>query len=272
MSLALLAPFATDFPVIGQLGVAVLATFYLGGPLFALATQKQPARLRVEPLLSLDVVRQLDPEAATSLQEAATRLAELGFAVGQPLRMPTSESSVGFGIIGEAPNGDVAESYVLVRSTKDQVIRRDWTNFHSQTRNFARTLTSNSITSSGIPSRAGHSSFSARGLKDLARLYALHELRVADSGGRRRGARPLGSQAAFVESEWATSTDNMVARGYSRRSGSNGETLRITPKGAFLVAWRQLPPWSNIAAARARRGLTVLEARLPREAPFPRTA
>lgn len=272
MSLALLAPSGADLPLVAKLAVAVLLTFYVGGPLVVLTVHKQPARMKAAPLLSLDVVWQIDPEAGTCLQEAARRLTELGFVVGQPLRIPTSANSVGYGIVGEGPDGDVAESYVLVRRTKEQVIRRDWTNFHSQTRLFARTVTSNSVSSSGIPSRAGHNSFSAPGLKDLARLYEFHSVRVSDSGGRRRGAAPLGNQAAFVESEGASSTDNMVARGYARRSGREGETLRMTAKGAFLVAWRQLPPWNNIAAAKARRRLTELEARVSRAARLVRSA
>ena len=272
MSLALLATNGTSFPVLGTLAVSCIVIVYVGGPLLALFTHRQAARLTASPLLSFDIVRQIDPDVATRLQAAASALTELGFVVGQPLRLPIAERSVGFAIVGEAPNGDVAESCVLIRTIEQQVIRRDWTNFHSQTRNFARTVTSNSVDASGIPSRAGHSAFSARGLKDLARLYQLHGVRVGDSGGRRRGAPPLGDQAAFVESEWVGSIENMVVRGYLRRGGTDGETCLLTAKGAFLSAWRQLPPWKNIADAKARRGLTDLEARVPRGAPLARSA
>lgn len=273
MSLALLAPTGIDFPLIGKVAMTAIVLLYVGVPLLSLAMHSQPAKLTAMPLLSLDIVRQLDPEAATYLQDAASRLAALGFTVGQPLRLPTSEVSVGYAILGEKPDGDIAETCVLVRRVEAQVIRREWTNFHSHTRNVARTVTSNAISDSGIPSRGGVNSFSAPGVKDLARLYELHRVRVRDFGGRRRGAPALGNPAAFAESEWAASTDNMVARGYARLSGKDGEkTLRLTAKGAFLIAWRQLPPWNKIAEARARRDVAALEARIIREVPLERSA
>ncbi len=272
MSFAITALAGTNMLQIGAIALTLIALLYVGGPLLSLATHKQPARLEASALLSLDVVSQIEADVAPALQDAASQLAALGFVTGSPLRAPTAENSVAFAIIGEAPNGDLAESWVLVRKTEQQVIRRNWTSFHSQTRNFARTITSNAVSASGIPSAGGRTAFSAPAMMDLAQLYRLHAIRVADSGGRRRGAPALGGQAAFVESEWAISTENMVARGYARRSGSDGATIRLTAKGAFLIGWRQLPPWKEIAASKARRRLAELEARVPIDAPLARSA
>ena len=270
--LAILAPAETPVPVLVKLTIALIAILYVFTPLYALIFQKQRARMTATAMPSFDVMRQMDADSTDMLQGMANQMAGLGFAVGQPLRIPTSDTGVGYAVLGEAPNGDVAESYVLTRPNKDGIARHDWTNFHSHTRNVARTVTSNTTLSSGIAPRAGHNSFSARGVKDLGRLYGLHEVRVRDSGGRRRQSPPLGDHATFVESEAAAGTDNMVARGYSRRSGPSGETLRLTPKGAFLIAWRQLPPWTNVAAAKAERTIAELEARVPRTAPLARSA
>ena len=239
--------------------------FYVGVPLLVLARHRHRAHPPATTLPSLDEVKGVDLEAGVMLERGATALRSIGFWTGLPVHVALSDRVEGFVVVGTAPDGDVAETYVVLQTLRNRVVRRQWTTIHSHTHHFSRTLTSNVAIRSGIRPPAGYNPFHAIGVADVAHMYALHELSVRDDGGRRANPPRPEDHAAWVQSDTARGQDNMIARGYAWLSGRNGETLRLTPKGAFLMTWHQLPPLKQLAAARSRRRLAEMEERLTRE-------
>lgn len=269
-SLALAAH--SGVPNIVSVPVTLAIVCYVLTPLLILALQTQRANPAAVQLRSFDEVKRADLNTGLLLEGAASELGKLGFRTGMPVKVEMSAASTGFAIVGEASNGDVAEAYVLVRSTPDRTMRTAWVNVHSDTRTFRQTVTSNMPSITGIPTIAGNKAVRAFGVTDFARLYALHELAVRDAGGRRPSqGRPL-DHAAYVAAETERGSDNMCAHGWAWRTGANRETLRLTPKGAFLMVWYKLPPLRQLAAARVRRELAALEERLGRDARSSRAA
>ncbi|HEX8851064.1 MAG TPA: hypothetical protein VF761_16160 [Gemmatimonadaceae bacterium] len=235
---------------------------YLGLPLLVLARHRLRAHPPATMLPSLDEVKGVDLEAGIMLERGAAALQAIGFRTGLPVRVAPSEHLEGFVVVGVAPNGDVAEVYVALQRRGARLVRQQWTTIHSHTQSHSRTLTSNVSTRLGIRPPCGYKRFHAIGVTDVAHMYALHELSVQDDGGRRPNPPRPEDHAAWVQSDTARGQDNMFARGYAWRGGKNGDTLRLTPKGAYLIAWHQLPPLKQLSAARSRRRLAEMEERL----------
>lgn len=255
----------SNVPSIVSVSATIVAMWYLLMPLVIMAIQTQRANPVAVQLRSFDEVKRADLNTGLLLESAASELGKLDFRTGMPVRIQMSASSTGYALVGEASNGDVAEAYVLLRSTPERTTRTAWLNFHSDTRTFRQTVTSNMPTITGIPPIAGNKAVRALGVTDFARLYALHEVAVRDSGGRRPSqGRPL-DHAAYIAGETDRGSDNMCAHGWAWRTGNNRETLRLTPKGAFLMVWYKLPPLHQIAAARVKRELAALEQRVARD-------
>ncbi|NUQ19598.1 MAG: hypothetical protein HOQ09_01425, partial [Gemmatimonadaceae bacterium] len=83
-------------------------------------------------------------------------------------------------------------------------------------------------------------------------LYAIHQGRVADAlaHGARIVPLTVADPVAYQQREEQSSISNALSCGYwSRR----GEQLVLTWKGAFLSAWRLLPPWKQLVARRDER-------------------
>ena len=252
--------------------IGLVGFLYVGVPLIALVTQKPRAHPRAVPLPSLDEAKGEDLDAGIALERGAAAIQALGFRTGLPVRVELSPRIQLFIVVGVAGNGDVAEACVMIQRHREKLIRHDWTIIRSFTQSFSQTLTSNVPYTLGIRPPAGQTTFQASGVKDVARLYALHELCVRDAGGRRRNPPAPEDHAAFVESERRRAHDNMCARGYACRRGPKGEALRPTLKGAFMMTWRHLPPMKQIVRERARRSLAEMEQRLARESSASRAA
>jgi hypothetical protein len=82
--------------------------------------------------------------------------------------------------------------------------------------------------------------------RDVARLYALHVAHVRRSGGRPRRV-PVGDPAAFQHAEEARAAKWMVLSGCAC---TDGDEMRPTWKGAYLMPWRLRFPLRHLDARR----------------------
>lgn len=116
----------------------------------------------------------------------------------------------------------------------------------------AKLRTSNSPLPAITPAPAGESRIRLPAEQNAGRLYAIHVRRVAEAtaAGKRIDRLTIGDPVAYQHAEELASLAQFVASGYWRR---NGDRLTLTWKGAFLSAWRLLPPWRGISQRRDER-------------------
>ena len=121
----------------------------------------------------------------------------------------------------------------------------------------AKIRTSNSPLPSITPAPAGESRMRLPAEQNAGRLYAIHMHRVAQAtaAGKRIDRLTIGNPVAYQHAEELSSLAQFVASGYWRR---NGDRLTLTWKGAFLSAWRLLPPWRGITQRRDERYAAAL--------------
>ena len=225
----------------GIVVAAILAPWWLG-PLRIKEKQKRPASpSEMELLPGLAAV----PAAlAAFAAETQRTLTALGFG-----RFAILKQRQGIVLLGIDDTGTVAAGLAL---PKPDGSIHSLVGFTTQLAGGAKIRTANSPLPSIVPPSSGEDRLRLHTERDASRLYSLHKARVAGAvaAGKRVAALDVSDPIAYQRREEQSSIAQAVACGYWAR---RGEQLVLTWKGAFLSAWRMLPPWRQLAEQRDAR-------------------
>ena len=219
----------------------VLAPYWLG-PITIKFKQSRPATPQgMEPVTD---VATLSPALAAFVTASRRGLEALGFRNFALLRQ-----GPGVVLLAEIDPGTVATA-LAIEKTGGQL--HSLIGFTSRLRGGGKIRTSNSPLPAITPAPAGESRIRLPAERDGTRLFAIHARRVADAtaAGARLDSVSMGDPVAYQHAEELSSLAQFVASGYWRRKG---DRLTLTWKGAFLSAWRMLPPWRGISQRRDER-------------------
>ena len=218
--------------------LALLAPWWLG-PLRIKEKQKRPGA--PSPMELLPGLAAVPSALAAFVADTQRTLAALGFA-----RFGILKQQQGIVLLGIDEAGTVAAGLALPKA--DGTIH-SLVGFTTQLAGGAKIRTSNSPLPSIVPPPSGEDRLRVHTERDTARLHALHRARVAEAAaaGKRVVALDIGDPVAYQRREEQSSIAQSVASGYWTR---RGEQLVLTWKGAFLSAWRMLPPWRQLAERR----------------------
>jgi hypothetical protein len=152
-------------------------------------------------------------------------------------------------LLAESEPGTVATALAIQKSNGQL---HALVGFTTKLRGGTRLRTSNSPLAAITPAPADESRLRLPAERDVGRLYALHKRRVAEAtaGGAAVERLAIGDPVAYQHREELSSIAQFVNSGYWQR---NGDRLVLTWKGAFLSAWRLLPPWRDISRRRDER-------------------
>lgn len=219
----------------------VLAPYWLG-PITIKFKQSRPAAPQgMEPVTD---VTTLSPALAAFVAASRLGLQTLGFHNFALLRQ-----GPGVVLLAEIDPGTVATALAIEKSGGQL---HSLIGFTSRLRDGRKIRTSNSPLPAITPPPAGESRFRLPSERDGTRLFAIHARRVGDAtaAGARLDSLTIGDPVAYQHAEELSSLAQFVASGYWQRKG---DRLTLTWKGAFLSAWRMLPPWRWINQRRDER-------------------
>ena len=230
-----------DPTVITVVVLLALAPYWLG-PIRIKFKQSRPASPKgMEPVAD---AASLPPALASFVAASRRALEALGFANFALLRQ-----GAGVVLLADIAPGTVATA-LAIRKADGQL--HSLVGFTTELRGGRKIRTSNSPLPSITPAPAGESKLRLPNERDTSRLYAVHAHRVkeATAAGARIGELRVGDPVAYQHREELSSLAQFVASGYWQRKG---DQLTPTWKGAFLSAWRLLPPWRGISRRRDER-------------------
>jgi len=233
---------ASAIPIIALM---VLAPYWLG-PITIKLKQSRPASPQGMQLVPDPAL--LPPVLAGFVAASRRALEALGFGNFAILRQ-----GAGVVLLAEIEPGTVATALALQK--KDGQLH-SLVGFTSQLRHGGKIRTSNSPLPAITPAPVGESRVRLPRERDTSRLYAIHRGRVATAtaSGARMDRLAVADPVAYQNAEELSSLAQSVACGYWQRSG---DRLTLTWKGAFLSAWRLLPPWRDISRSRDERSVAA---------------
>ncbi|HEX8851063.1 MAG TPA: hypothetical protein VF761_16155 [Gemmatimonadaceae bacterium] len=218
--------------------LALLGPWWLG-PLRIKEKQKRPgmpAGMELVPGIAA-----VPAALASFVAETQRTLTALGFG-----RFGILKQQQGIVLLGIDDTGTVAAGLALPKANGTI---HSLVGFTTQLAGGTKIRTSNSPLPSIVPAPSGEDRLRVHTERDAARLHALHKARVAQAvaAGKRVVALDIGDPVAYQRREEQSSIAQAVACGYWTR---RGEQLVLTWKGAFLSAWRMLPPWRQLSERR----------------------
>lgn len=219
----------------------VLAPYWLG-PITIKFKQSRPVSPQgMEPVAD---PASLSSQLAAFVRGSRSVLEALGFRNFATLRQGS-----GVVLLAETGSGTVATALAI---QKPDGSLHALLGFTTRLAGGAKIRTSNSPLPAITPAPAGESRIRLPAEQNAGRLYALHSRRVDEAlaTGKRIDRLSIGDPVAYQHQEELSSLAQFVASGYWRRSG---DRLTLTWKGAFLSAWRLLPPWRGITQRRDER-------------------
>lgn len=194
----------------------------------------------------------IPPALIPFVAENQRTLPALGFTNLAIIRQKT-----GVVILAESESGTVVTGIAIPKAdgTVHSLI-----GFTTLLRGGGKIRTANSTLPSILPAPRGESRARFPQVRDTSRLYAIHTQRVAQAvaAGARVERLTVADPIAYQKREEASGIAHAQNSGYWRRSGDH---LVLTWKGAFLSAWRMLPPWRSLALRRDERQLSSLTPR-----------
>ena len=229
-------------PILGAIVAMMLLAPYWLGPITIKFKQSRAAA--PEEMQLVANAASLPPLLAAFVTSSGRDLEALGFGNFAILR-----GRAGVVLLGEIEQGTIATALAIPK--KDGQLH-SLVGFTTQLRGGRKLRTSNSPLAAITPAPEGESRLRLPRERDAARLYAVHVRRLGDAtaAGATIDRLTVADPVAYQHREQLSSLAESVASGYWRRSG---ERLTLTWKGAFLSAWRLLPPWREISRARDER-------------------
>lgn len=226
---------------LGLVVLAILAPWWLG-PLRIKEKQKRPGT--PSPMQLVPELAAVPAALASFAAETQRTLAALGFGKFSVLRQQQ-----GIVLLGVTDGGTVAVGLAIPKANGTL---HSLVGFTTQLAGRTKIRTSNSPLPAITPAPAGEDRLRVATQRDAAKLYELHKARVAEAlaAGKRVVALDISDPVAYQRREEQSSIAQSVACGYWTR---RGEQLVLTWKGAFLSAWRMLPPWRQLAEQRDAR-------------------
>lgn len=242
------APYHADLtaPLAVVVALMLLAPYWLG-PIRIKFKQSRPASPEGMQLVS--DVASLPPPLAAFATASRRGLEALGFANFAVLR-----GRAGIAVLGDIEPGTVATALAIQKSDGHL---HSLVGYTTQLRGGRKLRTSNAPFAAITPAPAGEDRLRLPRERDATRLFAVHErrLREATGAGAQLDRLTVGDPVAYQHREELASLAQFVASGYWRRQG---DRLTLTWKGAFLSAWRLLPPWREIGRGRDERRAQAL--------------
>lgn len=231
---------------LGLVALAVVSPYWLG-PLRIRESQKRAAA--PEDMELVNDPEQIPAPLRGFVEESRRALAALGFAKSWVIRQ-----RLGVVVLAESDEGTIAAGLALPKpdGTVHSLI-----GFTTQLRGGRKIRTSNSSLPSTTPAPKGEQRLRLPAERDTARLLEIHRQQVARARASGAQLHPLtlSDPIAYQRREEQSSIAHAVGCGYWYR---RGEQLALTWKGAFLSAWRMLPPWRTFAEQRDRLTASAL--------------
>lgn len=235
-----------------------LLRLYIIGPLRSRGRPIKAAFDRTE--ISLE---EIPSPAKESVIEIAQMLAAAGFTAALHLRSsnPTPNTD-GYESVWLSTSDETIASILVTQLRREKGPRtRIMCGFATELDDGTSISTSNSGSQGVFVRNPRVDSVRWPGVKPLEFLLQLHRARVARLKGSRSAIPPVAKEmAAKLEREHRETMERQVTAGYFWHDTAN-YVYRSTLKGAFLMRWRLLRPWKEIAYSRNERKLrTELDA------------
>ena len=228
-------------PLVAVVVLVLLAPYWLG-PIRIKFKQSRPASPQgMQPVPN---AASLAPLLAGFVAGSWRALEALGFG-----NFAILQQGAGVVLLGEIEPGTIATALAIQKADGQLHSLVGFTTRISG----GRTLrTSNSPLAAITPAPAGESRLRLPRERDTERLYAVHLRRMgeATAAGAKVERLTIGDPVAYQHREELSSLAQFVSCGYWQRSG---DRLTLTWRGAFLSAWRLLPPWREISRNRDER-------------------
>ncbi|HMO26444.1 MAG TPA: hypothetical protein PKB10_09250 [Tepidisphaeraceae bacterium] len=241
---------------------ALVVICAIGLPLMILFTWSFPAQMSPQ-FVTLGSGME---EAAGYFRSIERSLADEGFKATRPILPPGMGTAVGVMIllVNRRTGDAAAAAAIFARDGKGgMVLKQKYLEFMTLFDNGHAILTGNSSELSAFAPVPERDSIMLPGVTSPSLLHRLHTQRVQLSPHARqqRVIPQPGEEAKFAVEEVIAAIDAQTRTGYMRRSGN---VYRPTIKGAFLMVWKNLPPFSwirkSLSNARARAEAARLNA------------
>ena len=219
----------------------MLTAQYWLGPILIRFKQTRPASPQGMKVVGDD---DIPPVLAPFVARTRRELEALGFSGFAVLKQ-----TAGIALLSADVAGSVAVGLALPK--KDGTVH-SLVGFTTQLRRGPKLRTSNSPLPSIVPSPRNETRLRLPDEHDVAKLHAIHARRVARAiaGGGAIEPLSMSDPLAYQEREERVNRTHAVECGYWV---PRGDRLGLTWKGAFLSAWRLLPPWRGWSAWRDER-------------------
>ncbi len=243
--------------------LALAGLFYLGAPILLKFQQRMAAHPDLRPIDPAD----LPPSASRYLQESAHALLKDGFTVSECVALPYPMTGIGASLIMliNRETGDEAmATAIFSTNAATPHIKTSYLEFSTRFEDGHCVNTMNGKLLSSFPPDANDVNSQAPQVQDPNQLYRLHRF-VLDRTGPH--GKPVvyekGQAIAYLAQKvLVDSYETQVERGWLMRDAS-GDAYLPTWKGAYIMTWQQLWPWSLVRRAqmqqKARELLTAFE-------------
>lgn len=232
----------------------------IGLPLMILFTWSFPARMTPQFI----VLGAGMEEAAGYFKSIERSLADEGFKATRPILPPGMGSAVGVMIllVNRRTGDAAAAAAIFARDGKgSMVLKQQYVEFMTIFADGHAVLTGNSSELSAFAPVPERDAIMLPGITSPSQLYGLHTKRVQISPHARqqRVIPQPGEEAKFAVEEVIAAVEAQTRTGYMRQTG---DVFRPTIKGAFLMVWKTLPPFSWIRKSQRNTRARAEAARL----------
>ena len=239
----------------------LVALFYLAVPLLIWTTfriEETPTIQRVDP-----ATLPLPGEVQQHLDAVDADLQQLGFESRATLLMPSATPNV-ISLLRVFVNpaskvSAMANSMIatIKSAAGEQVRHNPYVEFTTRYQDGQVFNTLNSSASSAFPPAPQTLTTRVSWVRDPTQLHLIHDLITrARSGGARKRLRLDesfgGDEIAFLQTCMKEEMQHATKAGYLQL-GAENTAYRATLRGAYLMTWKELPPWKQLHARRDRR-------------------
>ena len=233
--------------------LALAGLFYLGAPILLKFQQRMAAHPDLRPIDPSD----LPPSVSLCLQESAHALIKDGFSVSECLALPYPMPNIAASIIMliNRDTGDKAmATAIFSTNAATPHIQTKYLEFSTRFEDDHCVDTLNGNILSSFPPDANDVKSQLPQVQDPNQLYRLHRFVLERTGPH---GRPVvyekGKAIAYLAQKvLVDSYERQVERGWLVRDAT-GDAYYPSWRGAYIMTWQQLWPWSLVRRAQMRQ-------------------
>ncbi|HEV7994256.1 MAG TPA: hypothetical protein VGP25_20700 [Gemmatimonadaceae bacterium] len=245
--------------IIDYVIVGLLLSRYVRGPM---ALYRMPATVFNARMRLVDTSESVDPHVQAFIEQTESALISDGFVLPQRIAISAESPLPSLESVLENPvTGDLANVVAMLsKSSTEMSPVVTAVTFRSAFTDGRQLQTSNSTHVGFWPDQPTHDNVVLPDVRDPLELLQLHRARVARRSAAveqtklTRGTTPE-QRLAYATRQQLDSTNFLIACGYRKRSPQG---VRLTARGATLMAWRRSFPWKQISERQRQRAVAAV--------------